>query len=220
MTHQWVQLAARLREKPEQKINQRFIDDAKRIIQSRPDIKRVGITGSYGKTSTKFILGAILRQKYHPLVPPASYNTPMGITRMVREMLTDQNDVIIAEMGARHVHEIAELCEIVPPQYSLLTSVGNQHLETFGSQENITNTKYEIMQALGPDGVGFFPEDHGICKQLYLRFEGNKRLFGIDGDDLDVWAEHIQTGPFGQLVRPGVQIRRTYRVHLQTAGTA
>lgn len=197
MVHQWVRLAAHLREKPEQKINQRFIDDAKRIIQSRPDLKRIGITGSYGKTSTKFILGAILKQKYHPLVPPASYNTPMGITRMLREMLTDENDVIIAEMGARHIHEIAELCEIIPPQYSLLTSVGNQHLETFGSQENITNTKYEIMQALGPDGIGFFPEDHGICKQLYQRFTGNKRLFGIDGDDLDVWAEAIQTGPFG-----------------------
>ena len=192
-----VALTAKLREGPEQKINQFFIDDAKRILNERQDLIRIGITGSYGKTSSKFILGTLLGEKYKVLVPPSSYNTPMGITRMIREMLDDSHQILIAEMGARHVHEIAELCDIVHPNYSLLTSIGMQHLETFGSFENIVQTKYEIMQALDKTGIGFFPNDDGVCLKLYERFGGNKRLFGLHPDGNDVWAEDVEIGAFG-----------------------
>ncbi len=189
--------SAAFREKPEQRINQTFIDDAKRILDGRGDLIKIGITGSYGKTSAKFILGTILKQRYQVLVPPASYNTPMGIVRMVREMLTDSHQVMIAEMGARHVHEIAELCDIVHPDIGLLTSIGKQHLETFGSFENIVNTKYEIMQTLRADGIGFFPNDEAACTELYQRYGGNKVLFGLQQSGNDVWAEEIQTGAKG-----------------------
>ncbi len=197
LTANLVALSAKLREKPEAKVNQSFIDDAKRILKGRKDLICIGITGSYGKTSTKFILGTILAEKYKVLVPPSSYNTPMGITRMVREMLDDSHQVLIAEMGARHVHEIAELCNIVHPNYSLLTSIGKQHLETFGSFENIIKTKYEIMQALDEKGVGFFPNDDGVCLKLFEGFTGNKRLFGLQASGNDVWAEDIELGPLG-----------------------
>jgi UDP-N-acetylmuramoyl-tripeptide--D-alanyl-D-alanine ligase len=189
--------AAWLRGGAEKRINQAFVDDAKRILNARGDLVRIGITGSYGKTSAKFILGSILSEGFNVLVPPSSYNTPMGVTRMVREMLTPAHEAIIAEMGARHVGEIAELCDIIRPQYALLTSIGAQHLETFGSVENIINTKYEIMQALGEDGVGFFPNDGGACRKLYDGFTGNKRLFGFDAGDCDLWAEGIVAGMDG-----------------------
>ena len=192
-----VALGTRLRQRPENKINQGFIDDAKRILQNRPDLYKVGITGSFGKTSAKFILGTILREKYNVLVPPASYNTPMGVTRMVREMLTDEHEVMIAEMGARHVGEIKELCEIVHPRYGLITSVGKQHLETFGSLENIIHTKFELMEALPPDGVGAFPDDKGICTALYEGFDGNKRLFGMQDEGVFMAAKDVSVGPMG-----------------------
>ena len=80
-------LSAKSIQKQEERINQGFIDDAKRIIEQRDDLIRIGITGSFGKTSTKFILGDILKEKYNVLVPPSSYNTPMGVTRVIREQL-------------------------------------------------------------------------------------------------------------------------------------
>jgi UDP-N-acetylmuramoyl-tripeptide--D-alanyl-D-alanine ligase len=207
--------AAWLREGPEKRVNQGFIEDAKHILGNRPDLIRVGITGSYGKTSAKFILGTLLAGRYSVLVPPSSYNTPMGVARMVREMLLPEHEVIIAEMGARHVGEIAELCDIVRPNRSLLTSIGNQHLETFGSFLNIVNTKYEIMQALGPDGIGFFPNDGGTCLSLFEKHTGKKVLFGLQKSGNDVWAEAIELNAEGSsftLCTPTKTLRCTTRL--------
>ena len=194
---QTVAVSARLRQGPERRINQGFIDEAKRILRARSDLIRIGITGSYGKTSSKFILGTLLSRRFQTLVPPGSYNTPMGVVRMVREMLKPSHQVMIAEMGARHESEIAELCNIVRPQYSLLTAIGRQHMETFGSFENIVKTKYEIMQALDENGVGFFPNDGGTCLELYRKFDGHKVLFGIGREENDVWAEDIASDAQG-----------------------
>lgn len=193
---QWIALSAALRARPEQKINQNFIDDAVRIIDARTDLIRVGITGSYGKTSTKFILGAILREKYDVLVPPSSYNTPMGVTRVIREMLKPEHEVFLCEMGARRCGEIRELCDIAKPRYGILTSIGNQHLETFGSEANIEKTKYELMQSLPEDGMGFFPADGAACQRLYETHPGPKCLFGLT-EACDVRAERWEVGPFG-----------------------
>ena len=76
---------------------------------------------------------------------------------MVREQLKNSHEVFIAEMGARHVGDIRELCELVHPKFGLLTSVGPQHLETFGNIENIAKTKYELIEGLPSDGCAFFP---------------------------------------------------------------
>ncbi len=191
-----VYFAALLREGSEKKINESFKNDARRIINSRPELIVVGITGSFGKTSTKFILGEILKTKYNVLVPPSSYNTPMGLTRAVREMLEPCHEVFIAEMGARRVGEIKELCEIVKPKYGILTSIGSQHLETFGSIENIVKTKYELAQSLPEDGVAFFPEDGAYCSKLYSQHAGSKRNYGL-GEGLYMTAENIKVDPEG-----------------------
>ena len=176
----------------------RYFNDAKRRLAARKDLIRIGITGSYGKTSTKFILGTILSEKYNTLIPPHSYNTPMGLTRVIREQMTPENQVFVAEMGARYVGDIEELCELVHPSIGLITSVGPQHLETFGSQENINNTKYELIASLPPDGAAFFNGDNDICRTLYARCPLKKKyLFGVNGDDLTLRAVDISAGPGG-----------------------
>ena len=186
-------LSAKSIQKKEQQINQGFIDDAKRIIEERTDLIRIGITGSFGKTSTKFILGDILKEKYNVLVPPSSYNTPMGVTRVIREQLLPEHEVYICEMGARRVGEIDELCQITKPKYGIITNIGKQHLETFGTLENVARTKYELAQDLPEDGVAFFPKDGAECERLYHQYGGNKRLFGM-GEDAELFlrAEQIQ----------------------------
>ena len=109
---------------------------------------RIGITGSYGKTSVKHILGAILSEKYPTLITPASFNTPMGVTRAIREKLTPSHQVFVGEMGARHVGDIKEMCRLVHPTIGIITSVGPQHLETFKTIGRVASTKYGLIEAL------------------------------------------------------------------------
>lgn len=165
----------------ENAINRWYFNDARQKLAAWDRMIRVGITGSYGKTSAKMILGAILAQRFDAKVTPQSYNTPLGVARVIREQMTGREEVFVAEMGARHRGDIAEMCELVAPQYGLLTSVGPQHLETFGSLENVARTKYELIDALPSDGWAFFPSDNAVCLELYRKTRGNRILFGIDG---------------------------------------
>ncbi|MBP5230653.1 MAG: UDP-N-acetylmuramoyl-tripeptide--D-alanyl-D-alanine ligase, partial [Clostridia bacterium] len=136
-----------------------FIRDAKRILRSCPDLCILGVTGSYGKTSVKSFLGQLLSVRFDTLITPESYNTPMGVVRTVRERLLPKHSVFVCEMGARHVGDIRELCDLVHPRHGIITSVGNQHLETFLTPENILHTKFELADALPPDGLLFLNGD-------------------------------------------------------------
>ena len=145
----YLPLAAGACMKPvEKKISDHYLQDAKRRLDDRPDLIKIGITGSYGKTSTKFILATILSEKFDVLATPSSFNTPMGLTRVIREQLEKHHQVFLAEMGARHVGDIRELVELVHPRLGLLTPVGEQHLETFGDIETVANTKFELVEGL------------------------------------------------------------------------
>ncbi len=126
--------------------NRKFVKRAKKKL-SASNIKVVGITGSYGKTSTKVILSRILSKKYRVLSTPRSHNTPLGIALCINNADLENYDIFVAEMGARHLGDIAELCDICPPDYSLITGICPQHLESFKSVENIVAAKSEILSA-------------------------------------------------------------------------
>ena len=117
-----------------------YVKDARRRLAAMESLTVIGVTGSYGKTSVKNFLAALLRAKYNVLMTPGSYNTTMGVVRTVREMLRPTHQIFIAEMGAKNVGDIAEICDLVHPQYGIITSIGEQHLETFGTVENIVAT--------------------------------------------------------------------------------
>ncbi len=177
-----VMLAAKAAEPIENHINHGFFKAAQKRLNERPDLIKIGITGSYGKTSTKFALLEILSQKYRVLASPASFNTPMGLSRVINEQLRPEHQIFIAEMGARHKGDIKELCELVHPKYGMLTSVGPQHLETFGSIDNIASTKYELIDALPPDGEAFFSSDGGYVDRLFALCDKPKYRTCVDGD--------------------------------------
>ena len=127
-------------------INKSYVKKAKAKLAAC-EITTVGITGSYGKTSAKNILCAMLAKKYRVLSTPSSFNTPLGISRTVNGNELKDYDVFVAEMGARHKGDIAELCAICPPDYSMITGICSQHLESFKTLENIVKTKGEIIAA-------------------------------------------------------------------------
>lgn len=125
-----------------------YINDAKRILRDHKNLKVVGITGSYGKTTTKFILTRILSEKYNVVCTPQSFNTPMGVVRTIRECLKPQTQIFVCEMGAKNVGDIKEICDIVNPDFGIITSVGAQHLETFKAIDNVFKTKFELADAV------------------------------------------------------------------------
>ena len=194
----WTALAGLLAWPIEKLISEMYFRDAQRKLRDMKGLIRIGITGSYGKTSVKFILGTLLEERFNVLVTPASFNTPMGVTKVIREKLTPAHQIFVSEMGARHVGDIKEMCRLVHPHMGLLTSVGPQHLETFKTIERITKTKYELMDAIPQDGCCFFSDDGDICRRLYEKTRKPRYLAGLKNDvKPDVWAEDITVGPEG-----------------------
>ena len=193
----WIALGGLVAWPVEKAISEMYFRDAQRILKERKDLIRIGITGSWGKTSVKFILGTILQEKYYTLVTPSSFNTPMGVTKVIRSSLEPGHRVFIAEMGARHVGDIRELCRLVHPEFGILTSVGPQHLDTFKTIERIAGTKYELIEAIPENGACFFADDQGICRELYQKTEKRKWLTGTEKDIDDIWVEDIRVSPEG-----------------------
>jgi UDP-N-acetylmuramoyl-tripeptide--D-alanyl-D-alanine ligase len=108
-----------------------YFNKAKRKLRNMTNLKTIGITGSYGKTSSKNILSDILNIKYTALPTPQNYNSPYGLMITVNNHLDKFTEVFIAEMGAYKKGEIKELCDFVHPRYGILTKIGTAHLESF-----------------------------------------------------------------------------------------
>lgn len=153
-------LVNRMNEPVQKTINQHYIREAKKKIADMPELIVVGITGSYGKTSVKFFLTELLSCKYNVLCTPRNYNTELGVTRTIREDMQPTHEVFVCEMGARYVQDIAAICDIVKPRLGVITTIGPQHLETFGSMENIVKTKFELYDALPQNGMAFLNYDN------------------------------------------------------------
>lgn len=167
---QFIMLSNLINSPAEAAVRKHYINDAKRILKSCPDLLTIGITGSYGKTSMKFYLGALLRVKYSTLITPENYNTPMGVVKTIRGSLRATHEVFVCEMGAKYTGDIKELCDIVHPTHGIITSIGEQHLETFHSLNNIIKTKLELADALPGDGMLFLNiDDNTIAANLPKR---------------------------------------------------
>ena len=143
----------------EKAINRRYYRQAAGILRAMPGLRIIGITGSYGKTSTKHYLHRILSERYDTLITPASYNTTLGVIRTIREYLKPYNEVFIVEMGAKNRGDIREICDLVHPSMGIITAVGPQHLESFGSIEAVQATKFELADALPADGLAIVNDD-------------------------------------------------------------
>lgn len=181
--------------KPEKINNERYIKNAKTLLKSvRPII--VGITGSYGKTTAKRILEAMLKTKYKVLATEKNYNTPLGVSITVNNSLRPYHEVFIAEMGARYKGDIKELCAIAPPDYAFYTATGTQHLETFTSENILIETKYELAAALRRSGAAVFNGDNAGCNKMYGWHTGEKLRYSKDSF-ADAWYSDVVCGERG-----------------------
>jgi len=155
----------------ENKINDGYKRDAKKKLDSVSNIIKVGITGSYGKTSVKSIMAGILSQEYSTLASEKSFNTPMGLCKTINNNLKATHEVFIAEMGAKKRGEIKELCDFISPNMGVITSVGRQHIETFGSLDNVYKTKKELVDSVSKC---VFNLDNNLVRKMYDEYSGEK----------------------------------------------
>lgn len=191
-------------------INQHYINDAKKKLRSVPDLTVIGVTGSYGKTSVKYYLDTLLKEHFEVLITPESYNTPMGVVKTIRSSLKPSHQIFICEMGARHVGDIKEICDIVHPEHGIITSVGPQHLETFFNMDNIVNTKFELADALPEVGLLFMNGDNEYIRNHSGKYKN--KIFYTTGE----WAKarelesQIEEGEVSQYYQTGdVKLSRT-----------
>ncbi|MDR0469173.1 MAG: UDP-N-acetylmuramoyl-tripeptide--D-alanyl-D-alanine ligase [Peptococcaceae bacterium] len=183
----------------EKSIAKGFVRDAKKILAEHPGLTVIGVTGSYGKTSTKKLLYQLLNVDFQVLATPESYNTTMGVVRTIREKLTAAHQVFIVEMGAKKSGDIKEICNLVEPAIGILSSIGEMHLDTFHTIENIIQTKFELAEAVGEKGIMFLNYDNHYIREHDLSQPAIRYGLGRQGDvsGLDVWADQIVSGPSG-----------------------
>jgi len=180
-------------------INRTYLRRAKNRLRDVTPLV-IGITGSYGKTSTKYLLEHLLTNHRRVLKTPLSYNTMMGVCRVINESLAADCEVFIAEMGAYRRGDIKELSEFVHPTIGILTAIGPQHLERFKTIDSIQATKYELIEALPASGVAIFNNDDPRCRALAdCTTHVRVMRYGLNTTEqtLDLWAENIAMGSEG-----------------------
>lgn len=180
----------------EKYVHRHFIKLAKEKLARLSDLTVIAITGSYGKTSTKFMIRDLLSERYSVCATPESYNTPMGICKVINNDLTARHQILVLEMGARYEGNIDELCDIAEPDISVVTNVGIAHLETFGSQDAIARTKSTIVKRTKPDGLAVLnADDERVVAMANLRDDLDIRFAGLESGDIQ--GKNIRYGPGG-----------------------
>lgn len=178
--------------KPIQELdNRRFVLRAKaKLDEVEPLV--VGITGSFGKTTTKACANAVAELRGASYATPASFNSYLGVVRAINEGLTSRHRTFIAEMGAYRPGDIAELCELVNPSIGVLTAIGPAHLERFGSIDAIERAKGELAESLPADGFYVTTADDPRCVRTAERTEARVILFSAAGaPDAEITAADI-----------------------------
>ena len=185
----------------EELVKKGYIHLAKVKLKKQPNLINIGITGSYGKTTTKHIVSDVLSSNYYTLMTPASFNTPMGITITIRNYLKPLHQVFVCEMGADKVNDIQYLSKLVQPQFGVVTAIGPQHLNTFKSLDNIINEKMRLIENLPLSGVGVINMDNEHIRNYRIK---NKCLIlrvGIESVDVDFRAINIEYTPEGSFFK-------------------
>ena len=186
-------ILANLVVKPVQALdNRRFVSRARRKL-AEVDPLVVGITGSYGKTTTKACVAAVAELRGPAYPTPASFNSFLGVVRAINEGLQPRHRTFVVEMGAYRRGDVAELCELTGPRIGILTAIGPAHLERFGSLDETERAKGELGESLPPDGALITRADDERCRRAAGRSPAPARLFApFPHPDAHVWAEDVE----------------------------
>lgn len=201
----------------ERAINRHYIQDAARILREMPGLRIIGVTGSYGKTSVKYFLNTLLSAQYNVLCTPGNYNTTLGVVRTIRENMKPFHEIFICEMGAREVGDIKEICDLVHPDYGIITSIGPQHLQSFHTLDNIISTKFELADAVPDTGKVFLNYDNEYIREH--KIEKPVVSYGVGDDAVDFRAYDIRVSARGSSFRMKDETGEAYEFHTRLVGS-
>jgi UDP-N-acetylmuramoyl-tripeptide--D-alanyl-D-alanine ligase len=176
----------------------------------------VGITGSVGKTSAKDFTAGVVGCMFRVAASPRSFNNEIGLPLTILAAAPD-TQVLVAELGAGAVGEIARLCEVVRPDIGVVTRIGPGHLETFGSLEAIANAKAELVEALTGEGVAVLNADDQVVASFHGRTRATALRFGRT-PEADVRAETVRVDTSGRARFTVVHDGRRAPVRLRPIG--
>ena len=182
----------------EKGIRQFYLASAKKRLRVLDPIV-IGITGSYGKTSTKHLIAQVCQSAAPCLATPGSVNTLMGVTRVIREQLREEHHTFVVEMGAYRRGSIRSLCDLTHPRVAVLTKIGIAHLERFRSIEVVTQAKAELPLSLSETGCLVYNADDPLCRMIASQVSCQTLSFGTDPTlaPLDLWIKQVQPLPEG-----------------------
>ena len=171
----------------------RFLDDSKLIAVDDTTValqqlgaaarrlwgkKLIAVTGSAGKTTTKDFIAHVLSGQFHVLKSLGNLNNHFGLPMQLLR-LEVQHGIAVVEMGMSHAGEITKLAQVAAPDEGVVTNVGLAHLESFGTQDNIARSKYELIESLPAGGHAFLNADDPYVSQFGRDFHGQVTLYGI-----------------------------------------
>jgi UDP-N-acetylmuramoyl-tripeptide--D-alanyl-D-alanine ligase len=168
---------------------EKIIKNATEAVKDHPNLKVIGITGSYGKSSTKTFLIQLLSTKYKVVATSKNINTDIGVAHMILKELKPEHEVFIVEMGAYKIGEIANICKMTPPDVSILTAISPQHISLFGSIENIMQAKGEIFTFMKKGGLAIVNGDNSKCIEMAKKADVKMTSYGIK----NTGVEHLIT---------------------------
>lgn len=160
-------------------------------IASLPKLKIIGITGSFGKTSTKEYINQILSTNFRVLSTPGRVNTDIGIAQFILKNLKNSDEILIIEMGAYRIGEVERICQMVKPTLGVITAIENQHLALFGSLENIVKAKFELLNYLGKNGTAILNWDSKNIVKNQNQIK-SKIIWYSTLDKKDIYSENVQ----------------------------
>ena len=180
-----------------------LVDDCLKTLQRLANYHRrrlgtpiIGITGTNGKTTTKELISAVLKQKYNVLYTQGNFNNHIGVPKTLLK-LRAEHEIAVVEMGANHPGEIDTLVHIAEPDYGIITNVGKAHLEGFGSFEGVIHTKGELYAFLRTrlNSKVFLHGDNPYLAQIIGDLDTVK--YGADiKSDYKVSGEVIECAPY------------------------
>lgn len=209
-------------------IPQLLVDDTRlalgRLATARrlsfPHLETIALTGSSGKTTTKEMIGSILRthsSDSEVLVTRGNLNNDLGVPMMLLE-LTPQHHFAVMELGANHIGEIAYTTTMVKPKVAGVLNIGTAHVGEFGGREGIARAKSEIFQGLAADGIAVIPAQGDFSEVIAQAARCFQTLrFGGDQQNSDVFATDIQILPTSSQFTLNTQ-QGAMRVELPFAG--
>lgn len=178
-----------------------------RTHRTRSDLYTIGITGSIGKTSTKELVAAVMRQRYQTLASRGNLNSEQGLPLTLLS-LDDSHECAVLEMGMYALGEIATLAKLGRPRIGIVTNVGPVHLERLGTIENIARAKSELPRLLPPaadGGVAILNWDDAYVRQMAEVTRAAVFRYGLT-QEADLWADEIESAGM-----EGIRFRLFYR---------